>query len=87
MIYNGAGDPKSQQWTSTISALVSAEAQPCAVNSQVCAFVKISSLGKLNPSWTAVKARFSETNKQNNKVTANGCNRLFLRNKLVQHVK
>lgn len=44
MIYNGAGDPKSQQWTSTISALKSAEAQPCAVNGQVCVFVKISSL-------------------------------------------
>lgn len=44
MIYNGAWDPKSQQWTSTISALRSTEAQPCGVNGQVRAFVKISSL-------------------------------------------
>lgn len=44
MIYNGAGDPKSQQWTLTISELKSGEAQPCGVNGQVCTFVKISSL-------------------------------------------
>lgn len=81
MIYNGAGDPKRQQWTLTISEFKSAEDF----------IIKCT----LNPSWPAarlltratLKMRFSETNKQNDTVTANGCNHLFLRNKLVQHVK